>query len=417
MSDILINPQAKNTLDIPPPPLKPLAYHRKLPDYAPSPLHHARKISDELGVGSVLVKDESNRFGLPAFKVLGASWAVYRLIQLRLGIKDEDWKSVDDLKERLRINNLLSLITATDGNHGCGVARVARWLGFGARIFLPQDTVEARVEAIRSEGAHVTIIEGDYNKTVEEASDHNGPVDWLIQDTAWPGNERIPGWIVEGYSTIFHELEEQVRVKDVEGRWKRGKADLIGEGPLIAEGGEEGECVPDVIIVQIGVGSLAASVVQYYKNRERRESGKRTPIVIGVEADGAACAFESVKAGKLVTIHEKEPTIMAGLNCGLISYTAWPLIRDGIDAFVTVGDERAREALRLLQEAGIESGESGGAGLAGLLEMQHHRQVRELLASRGIGGGFEEASVLLISTEGITDPEMYQQIIGGAKGI
>jgi len=385
MSALLINPNVKKILDIPPPPSNPLNFHRKLPDYSPTPLHEAYKIANELGVGKVLVKNESNRFGLPAFKVLGASWGIYCLLKLRFGVKDEDWNSVEGLYECLKINKLLWLVTATDGNHGRGVARVARWFGFGSHIFVPRNTITARIEAIRSEGAEVIVVEGDYDRAVEEAADHAGSVSWLIQDTGWPGNERIPGWIVDGYSTICWEIENQLN--------------------------EMKEKEPDIIFVQIGVGSLAASVVQFFRNRSR----ERTPIIIGVEPEGAACAFESVKTGKRITIFEKEPTIMAGLNCGTISSIAWPYIRDGIDVLVKVGDDRAREAVRVLRESGIVSGESGAAGLAGLLEMRHQRKLRELLEARDLKEG--DATILLISTEGITDPDLFHDIIDGKREI
>jgi diaminopropionate ammonia-lyase len=399
MAELFINPHAQSVLDHPPPPRDPLQFHVKLPDYSPTPFLRADELARKLDVGSLLLKHENDRFGLPAFKVLGSSWAVYRLMKARYGIKDEDWETVEDLRDRMKINNFLSLLTASDGNHGRGVARVAQWLGFASRIFLPKGTVQARIDDIRSEGAIIEIVEGTYDRTVEIAADYDGHVDWLIQDSAWDGYERIPRWIVEGYSTIFHEMDEQLRT-------------LAG----IAE--PESTDQPDIVIVPIGVGSLAEAVVRHFKHRDvEGKAGRKAPIIIGVEPEGVACGMESVREDRVLTIWEPGETIIAGLNCGTLSINSWPLIREGVDAFVTVGDDRAREAVRLLHEAGIEAGESGASGLAGLLELRHHPQVVELLASRGVEvgsegkSGWEDATVLLLVTEGVTDPESHREIV------
>lgn len=378
MPDLFINPHARKILAIASPSQDPVRFHQKLPDYSPTPLLNPGELKNKLKVGTILVKHENDRFGLPAFKVLGASWAVYQLLKARYGIWDEHWKTVEDLKERLNIMNFLSLLTATDGNHGRGVARVAKWFGFTSRVFMPKGTTQMRIDDIRSEGATVEVVEGNYDKAVETAGEHDGPVDWLIQDTGWDGYERIPKWIVEGYSTIFQEIEGQLP-----------------------------NASPDIVFVPIGVGSLAEAVVRHFKHGG--QDGEGTPAIIGVEPVGVACGFESVQAERPVTIWEPGETIMSGLNCGTLSTTAWPLVRDGIDVFVTVGDDRAREAIRLLHDSGIESGPSGASGLAGLLEVRHHPQVRELLASRGVE--WEDATVLLIATEGVTDPESHQKII------
>jgi diaminopropionate ammonia-lyase len=412
MTTILLNPHSQAFVDVPSTIPDPRSFHEKLPGHSPTPLHVSPGLAEKIGVSNILIKHESDRFGLPAFKVLGASWAVYNLLKKRYWLKDEDWENVDQLKEKLDFRGFLSLITATDGNHGRGVARVAKWFGFSSRVFVPQETMEATIQAIESEGAKVEVVEGDYDKTVEEAGDHDGPVDWLIQDTGWEGYERIPKWIVEGYSTIFHEFEEQL--KELEKETLERNPEMGGAGEEEAAGGDvvgpirgTDTLVPDVVFVQIGVGSLAAAVVQYFKHRERQ--GKKTPLIIGVEPEGSACAYESVEAGKRKKVWDSPPTIMAGLNCGKVSYTAWPMIRDGIDAFVKVNDDRAKEAVRLLHDSGIETGESGAAGLPGLLEMRHQRKLRELLKARDVQ--LEEAVVLLIATEGITDPEQHASIV------
>ena len=356
----------------------PIRFHRRIPGYHASPLRRLEAVERKLGVSAVWVKDESDRFGLPAFKVLGASWAVYRKLVEEFGVRDEDWWSLEQLNERILLPPDLELVTATDGNHGRGVARVAAWFGLGAHVYMPAGSAEARIEAIRSEGAEVIVVDGSYDDAVAKAAGETGPQAWLIQDTAWPGYEQIPSWIVEGYSTIGHEVDEELA--------------------------RSGEPDPDLVIVQIGVGSLAASVVRHFKHAGRQEK----PKIIGVEAGGAACAFESARAGEERSVPGPHRSAMAGLNCGTLSSIAWPLIRDGIDAFAAADDEAAFEAMRILASGGIVSGESGAAGLGALLEIA--RKDRKIL-EEGLGLG-PESSILVISTEGATDPEGYNRIVG-----
>ncbi len=355
----------------------PIRFHRRIPGYSVSPLKRLEAAERELGVGSVWVKDESDRFGLPAFKVLGASWAVYRKLAEEFGVRDDDWWSLEQLNERILRPPDLELVTATDGNHGRGVARVARWFGLGARVYMPVGSAEARIDAIRSEGAEVIVVDGSYDEAVAKAASETGPGAWLIQDTAWPGYEKIPSWIVEGYSTIGQEVDEELA--------------------------REGEADPDFVVVQIGVGSLAASIARHFKHSGRQDS----PMILGVEAGGAACAFESIRAGEERSVPGPHLSAMAGLNCGTLSSIAWPLIRDHIEAFAVVSDDEAFEAMRMLAAGGIESGESGAAGLSALLGIA--RRDRKILEEAlGLGA---ESSVLVISTEGATDPEAYGRII------
>ncbi|HEV8044494.1 MAG TPA: pyridoxal-phosphate dependent enzyme, partial [Rubrobacter sp.] len=191
----LVNPNAKETLDGPYPDRTPLRFHRRLPGYEETPLVNAPEIADALGVGKVFVKDESSRLGLPAFKVLGASWAVYRALEERLG--DEgfgDWEEIEDLKARLEPLRPLSLVAATDGNHGRAVARVARLLELGAKIFVPEDMAAARQEAIAREEAEVIVVDGTYDDAVEISAEEAGERGLVISDMSWPGYERIPSW-------------------------------------------------------------------------------------------------------------------------------------------------------------------------------------------------------------------------------
>lgn len=327
----------------------------------------------------MLVKDESDRFGLPSFKILGASYAVYQELLRVGGIDGSEWSTLDELVHLCRDILPRGFVTATDGNHGRGVARTAAWFGVEAEVFVPEGTAGARIEGIRSEDASVTVIRGDYDDAVEAAASRAGEETWLIQDTAWPGYESIPVSIVHGYSTIMLEMEEQLAALEMP--------------------------APGLAAVQIGVGSLAAAVTGHLR---RRRPGGVYPAIVGVEPESAACAFDSVRAGDIVSVPGPHPSVMAGLNCGTLSSTAWPVLKTGIDAFVTVTDENAFEAMRLLASDGIVSGESGSAGLAGLIALFDDEEMREKVLSCRTGPGTD---VLIISTEGITDPVLYGQVV------
>jgi diaminopropionate ammonia-lyase len=332
-----------------------LRFHRKLPHYAPTPLVAAPAIAARLGVQRVWVKDESSRLGLPAYKILGASWATYRALEQRFG-EFAAWDTIEDLARQLYSHKRLELTTASEGNHGRAVARMARWLGLSANILLPGSAAPARVERIRDEGARVTMIDGTYDDAVEAAARLDGVRSLVISDTAWPGYEQVPKWVVDGYSTLFRETDAQ-----------------------LAEAGAQ---QPDIVAVQMGVGSLAAAVVRHYR---RPGVGGR---VIGVEPSAAACVLESMRAGGLVDVAGPFDEIMGGLNCGRPSLVAWPFLKDGLSACVAVPTMRAEEAVEALAAHGVESSPCGAAGLAGLLE--YGKEV----------GLIATSSVLVISTEG-----------------
>jgi diaminopropionate ammonia-lyase len=345
--------------------------------YQESPLISAPQIARALGVGSVLVKDESSRLGLPAFKILGASWAVFRALDAKLG-GFGPWETTDDLRLQLDSHRPLTLSSATDGNHGRAVARMAKLLGLDATIYVPAGTAQARIDGIASEGAPVTVVDGTYDDAVALAAKDAGDRCLVISDTSWPGYEEVPRWVIDGYSTILWEVEGQLR--------------------------ERNEPEPDVVAVQIGVGALAAAVVTHF-----RQPG-RQPAIIGVEPLRAACMLSSIEAGKIVSVPGPHDSIMAGLNCGEPSMLAWPVVSAGIDLFVAVADERAREAMRLLATAGVVAGETGAAGLAGLLELVANADRPEVRQTLGMTS---DARVLLFVTEGATDPDAYASIVGG----
>ena len=378
-SRVHLNPAAPPSVDLAgfgPPDRAPLELHRRLPGYAATPLVELPRIADRLGVGRVLVKDEAERLGLPSYKILGASWAVYREVLAVLEPDLQPWSTVQELAAQLEPYGPRRLVAATDGNHGRAVARMARLLGWSATIFVPAGTVEARTSAIAGEGAEVVVVEGTYDEAVEVAAREADARTLVISDTAWPGYERVPRWVVEGYSTLFNESDDQVAAQDI--------------APFTHA------------VVQVGVGALAAAAVRRYR------AGGDGVTMLGVEPADAACVLASLEAGGLVEVPGPHRSIMAGLNCGRPSPLAWPLVRDGLHAAIAVDDERAREAMRLLAAGGVVAGESGAAGLAGLVALaDEHPQVARRL------GLDSDAVVLLVNTEGATDPEAYARVVSG----
>jgi diaminopropionate ammonia-lyase len=343
-------------------------YHAGLPGYAPTPLTEVPALAQELGAGRVFVKDESARLGLPAFKVLGASWAVYQLLAAaspgepappgESAAPGGPAAAAPDVLARLRDLAArrpdLVFVTATDGNHGRALARMARLAGAPARVFVPAVTGPATRAAIAGEGATVTEVAGTYDEAVAAARrwslEHPGAA--LVQDTAWPGYEQVPTWIVEGYSTLFTELDTQLTA-----------------------------AVPALVVVPVGVGSLLQAAVMHYRaytgqdevttegclGRGQNSAPKEpSPVtaVLAVEPDTAACLLASLRAGRPVSIPTAN-TIMAGLNCGTVSSAAWPYLSAGLDAAIAVPDNAARRAAADLRAAGISSGPSGAASLAG----------------------------------------------------
>lgn len=352
----------------------PLEFHHKLPGYKPSPLVEATGLASRLGLDAVYVKDESMRLGLPSFKILGASWGVLRALEHHLG-GVPGWNSIGELARALEARQPLALAAATDGNHGRAVARMAALLGLEARIFVPQGTARSRIAGIESEGASCEVVDGGYDDAVARSAREAGEGCLVISDTSWPGYTDVPRWVIEGYSTIFWEIDDELARRGAEG--------------------------PDVVLIQLGVGALGAAAVRHLRRPEIHPG----PALIGVEPLRAACVLASLEAGRVVTIPGPQDSIMAGLNCGTPSTVAWPLVSGGFDAVVAIEDERAREGMRLLAGAGIVAGETGAAGIGGLLELLTIESPEAL-------GLSSAARVLLLSTEGATDPEAYERIVG-----
>ncbi|CCH78349.1 Diaminopropionate ammonia-lyase [Nostocoides japonicum T1-X7] len=314
-------------------------FHETLPGYAPTALVDLPPLARELGVERVLVKDESSRLGLPAFKVLGASWACRQVLDRTPGAR---------------------LVTATDGNHGRAVARMASHFTVTATVVVPAVMLPETAALIESEGAQVVRVDGDYDEAVRTAARYadETPGRELVQDTAWPGYEQVPAWIVEGYDTLLAEIDEQL-------------------------GG-----APDLLAVPVGVGSLAQAVVNHYRRPDAAHAR-----VLSVEPDTAACVLASLVEGRPATV-DTAATVMAGLNCGTISSLAWPVLRDGCDAAITVTDAEALRASADLADLGVSSGACGAATLAGVRAALAHTDRRAAL------GLPADATVVLLNTEG-----------------
>jgi diaminopropionate ammonia-lyase len=351
-----------------------------MPGYAPTALRPAPASARALGVAEVLVKDESARLGLPSFKVLGASWAVYRALLSRLGLSREQVPTLAALREVVAPLRPLSLAAATDGNHGRAVAHMAALLGLDAAIYVPANMVGARIEAIEGEGATVTVVPGGYDDAIARSARDASDRCLVISDTSWEGYEEVPAWVIEGYTTVFEEIAEQL----------------------------QGRPAPEVVAVPIGVGALAAAVVRHYWSAG--PAGER-PRLIGVEPTSAACVLESVAAGEIITLDHPQDSIMAGLNCATPSLIAWPTVSRGIDAYLAVPDARVPQAMRLLGADGIVAGETGAGGLAGMLALAEEPQMADARRALGLGA---TSRVLLLCTEGATDPEAYERLTTGA---
>jgi len=332
-------------------------FHANLPAFQRTPLVPLDDLAGELGVKGIFVKDESSRLGLPAFKILGASWGTFRGVAQYLGLEHDI--CLDELAAKARDAGI-KLLAATEGNHGRAVARMAKLMGLEVDVYVPKVMDNPTERFITREGAKVIRVDGDYDAAVamaaKDASDCSNSI--VIQDNSFEDYETIPGWIIEGYSTLLIEVESQLH--------DRG---------LLAT----------TIITPVGVGSLAHAVVSFAKSDGRGIS------VVAVEPVNAACLNNSLKIGHSKPIITTE-TIMAGMNCGSVSPLSWPLLRQGVDASVTVSDWEAHQAVQYLQKHGVNAGPCGAGALAAL-----RRVAAENPGSVGVS---RDSVVVLLSTEG-----------------
>lgn len=371
---------------------KARTFHQSFPQYSKTPLAKLTGMASWLGLNEVYVKDESYRFGLNAFKVLGGSFAMAKYIAKQTG------KDVSALPYHVLTSEALrqefgqaTFFTATDGNHGRGVAWAANRLGQKAVVYMPKGTTQTRLDNILKEHAAATIEEVNYDECVRmaAAAAAQTPNGVVVQDTAWDGYEEIPAWIMQGYGTMAMEADEQLHT-----------------------GGCER---PTHVFVQAGVGSLAGAVQGYFAN----QYPENPPKVIVVEADVAACLYEGAKAGDGMPriVDGDMQTIMAGLACGEPNTISWDILKNHVDTFISAPDWVAAKGMRMLSaplkgDPQVVSGESGAAPfgvLACIMKMDEYKELRKHL-------GLDESSqVLLFSTEGDTDPDRYKNIVWEGK--
>ena len=362
-------------------------FHAGFPGYAPTPLHRLDGLAGALGVGRVYVKDESRRFDLNAFKVLGGGYAMGCCLAEKLGrsIDDCSFDFLASAQTRKKLGDV-TFITATDGNHGRGVAWMARRLGQRCVVYMPKGTAPERLENVRRQGAQASILDCNYDGCVHLAEQHARENGWILtQDTAWDGYEEIPTRIMQGYTTIAREIDAQ----------------LAGMG----------EDMPTHILLQAGVGSFAAAMLGYYAAKR----GDARPLSVIVEPNAADCILRTARAndGKLRFVTGDMPTIMAGLACGEPSTVSWRILDAYADAFLAMPDSAAAGGMRMLGnplpgDARIISGESGASTAGALREIMVNPALTELRERLNFGPG---ARVLLISTEGDTDRENYRRIV------
>lgn len=367
------------------------AFHSTFPQYYPTPMVRLNILAEHLGVSRILVKDESHRFGLNSFKVLGGSFAIGKLISQKLELDIEkvnfEYLKSREVKDRL---GLLTFTTASDGNHGRGVAWTARQLGHKAIVFLPHGTVEKRIEAIKETVAETYITEFNYDETVRYASEMACKNKWeLIQDTAWEGYTQIPKWIMQGYTTMMYEALDQMKAIGLE--------------------------KPSHLFLQAGVGSMAGAVLGCFLD----QFGESYPITAIIEPNEAACYFDSVDVGNGQPHPAKGSlkTIMAGLSCGVPNPIAWEILRNFSDMMISCPDYVAAKGMRILanpldDDPKVVSGESGAVGIGLLFMIMKDTRYIEIKRELGLK---KDSIIFLINTEGDTDPENYRRIIRNGK--
>ena len=366
---------------------KARAFHESFPQYSVTPLAKLDHMAAYLGLKEVYVKDESYRFGLNAFKVLGGSFAMARYIAKQTG------KDVSELPYNVLTSDELrnefgqaTFFTATDGNHGRGVAWAANKLGQKSVVLMPKGSTQTRLNNILKEGAKATIEEENYDECVRMAAKEAAETEHgiMVQDTAWEGYEEIPTWIMQGYGTLALEADHQL---------------------------EEDNCRPTHIFIQAGVGSLAGAVVGYFANRFK----ENPPIMTVVEAKAADCLFRSASKGdgSRVDVTGDMLTIMAGLACGEPNTVSWDILRNHANAFVSCPDWVSANGTRIYSspmkgDERVISGESGSVTMGLVAAIMTKPELKELKEALKLD---ENSQVLLVSSEGDTDPDRYREIV------
>ena len=367
-------------------------FHQSFPQYSVTPLAKLDHMAHYLGLNTLCIKDESYRFGLNAFKVLGGSFAMAKYIAGELGRDVSemtyDYLTSEDLKKDF---GQATFFTATDGNHGRGVAWAANKLGQKAVVHMPKGSTKTRFDNIAKENAQVTIEEVNYDECVRIAAAEANATEHgvIVQDTAWEGYTEIPSWIMQGYGTMGSEALEQLEGYGVER--------------------------PDVVILQAGVGCMAGAICAYIVNKYK----ENPPKIVIAEAAIADCLYQGAVAndGKYRIVDGDLQTIMAGLACGEPNIVCWEILRNNVTAFCSCPDWVAAKGMRMLAapikgDAPVCSGESGAVGMgliAAIMTDPDYAGLKEALELN------ETSKVLLFSTEGDTDPEKYKKIVWGGE--
>jgi diaminopropionate ammonia-lyase len=383
------NRESSAVLEILPPELsrKIRRFHRQIPGYRMSPLKGLSNLAAKLGLGGIWVKDESARLDLQSFKVLGGSYAIYRLIQKRLGLEGQELNFSDLTGAALRQKlGDLTFAAATDGNHGRGVAWSASQMGFKSVIYVHKLTSQARIHAIERNGAEVVVVDGNYDDAVRQVYQDARRNGWeVVSDTSWEGYEDIPGWVMQGYTTMLSEAQEQLAA--------------------------QGLSRPTHIFIQAGVGSLAAATIGFYASL----FGKESPRSVVVEPTRAACLFRSAQMGdgRPYTVEGNLDTIMAGLACGEPNPIAWQILKDTAGYFAICPDYVAAMGMRvygvpLKGDPVIISGESGAVTLGALMYTMQQASARDLCKQLELG---PDSHVLLINSEGNTSPDDFRYVV------
>ena len=361
-------------------------FHRSFPQYSETPLVNLSNLAAYFGIKGIFIKDESFRFELNAFKVLGGSYAIAKYIAKQLGtsIADIDYATLisDETKRKL---GDITFYTATDGNHGRGVAWAANRLRQKSVVLMPKGSSETRLRNILKEGADASITDLNYDDAVRLANKKaaQDPHGVMVQDTAWEGYEEIPGWIMQGYGSMSYEAFAQLKAAGVER--------------------------PTHIFVQAGVGSLAGSVIGYFANL----FPGNPPVMSVVEASAADCLYISSLAGKLVGVKGSLSTIMAGLACGEGNTISWEILKNYAQFFVSAPDWVASRGMRVLAvplkgDTKVISGESGAVTAGLLFTVLRDAEYKDFREALGLNA---ESVVLLFSTEGNTDPEKFRDVV------
>ena len=354
------------------------------PGYQATPLHRLSGLARRLGVAEVFYKDEGGRFGLGSFKALGGAYQVLCLLRREVGRRLGRAVSFAEIKsgEHRALTEAVTVVTATDGNHGRSVAWGAQMFGCPARIYIHAEVSRGRQEAMEAFGARVIRIDGNYDESVHQAAAEAEANGWfVVSDTSYEGYMELPRAVMEGYSVMAEEILAQ----------------LPDGAP------------PSHVFVQGGVGGIAGMVCGYFWDR----LNERRPRFAVVEPDRAACLLESALAGRPTAIQIAEETVMAGLSCGEVSLLAWPILAAGADHFMALPDELVAPMMRLLAAGAdgdppVVAGESAVAGLAALVAARQSTDLSRIL------GLDDQSRVLLIGTEGATDPGIYREIVGRA---